>query len=282
MADATQGNTDLQYLGLLIPALITLIPGLLVHSFIIGVNVSDWWKGRSVTAVDQVITSLGISRMCAQFINSLYLDFIRVFLRNVDRHVTLVIGSIFDLFTFANFWLTSLLSIVFCLKISTFHSRLFLYLRGMIIHRTGYLIVASGLLSTLACLMLLTISITKLIKVFLFVSLYNHTRNMRNRNLSINLEAYYSAMKFISFTFLYNTVYLISHDTAVIYYYIYCVEVDWLHIVLEFLPVLHSSYLIYRTAKLKSQMSKVLQNVMDFFFQRKDTETRENIEIVAQ
>ncbi|KAM4043897.1 uncharacterized protein ACNLHF_014194 [Anomaloglossus baeobatrachus] len=63
---------------------------------------------------------------------------------------------------------------------------------------------------------------------------------------------------------------------------IYSLSLIWLQIILGFLPVLHSSYLIYKTAKLRSQMSKVLQNVVDLFCQRKRTETRENIELVDQ
>ncbi|KAG9461857.1 hypothetical protein GDO78_015549 [Eleutherodactylus coqui] len=317
MADSTEGDTGVQHLCLLVLALITLIAGLVMHSFIIGVNVTDWWKGRSVTPVDHIVTSLGILRMCAQCADTLFF-FIDFFSLSIpDSRITLVIiSSVNDLFSHANIWLTSLLSIVFCLKISNFHSRLFLYLRGMIIHRTVYFIVAIVLLCAVKSLIAALWAITKISNggihntttdcmysnsiyhtaitvvfpflfscissVLLFTSLYHHITKMKmSSNLSINLETYYSMMKLVFFTFLYNTIYFISNFAGPIFYYFYCVKVIWLHIILVFLPVLHSSYLIYRTAKLRSQMSKILQDVMDFLFKRKDTETRENIEVVA-
>ncbi|CAN2390229.1 hypothetical protein PRIEUP_LOCUS265 [Pristimantis euphronides] len=281
MADATESYMDVQGLGLLVPSLIPLIAGLLIHSFIIGVNISDWWEGRSVTAVDHIITSLGMSRMGAQCVT--YLCVIRLFLSSENLDITYVItGTFYTLFSYATVWLTSLLSIVFCLKISNFHSRLFLYLRRMIIHRTGHLIAAFLFISAINVLITLSLIIPKVFSAFLFSSLYRHTTKMkRSSNLSISLEKYYSVMRFIAVTSLYNITYFLGYFVSIFYSSLYCVNLPWLHVVLEFLPVLHSSYLIYTTAKLRSPMSKVLQNVIDFLFQRKDTETREGIEVVG-
>ncbi|KAG9469959.1 hypothetical protein GDO78_019248 [Eleutherodactylus coqui] len=320
MADPTGGHTDIQYLGLLAPALIALIAGLVIHSFIIEVNVTDWWKGRSVTPVDHIVTCLGISRICAQCVITLYVSLISLFLIKLDSPISrVIIGAVYAFFAYVNVWLTSLLSIVFYLKISNFHTRLFLYLRGMIAHRTVYFIGAAVLLSTLSCLMPFmmaipdeakeganNITISNLYKhciysktiynyvfvgffpqlfccissVLLFTSLYHHTTKMKmSSNLSINLETYYSVMKYVFFTFMYCIIYSIDHFVIIFHYSSYCVWLGWLYIVLEFLPALHSSYLIYRTPKLWSQMSKVLQNVTDFLPQRKDTKTRENIQM---
>ncbi|KAG9463849.1 hypothetical protein GDO78_020950 [Eleutherodactylus coqui] len=316
MADSTKGDTDVQYLGLL-----ALIAGLVIHPFIIGVNVTDWWKGRSVTPVDHIVTCLGISRMCFDCANILHSFIYPIFQGNLDSRVALVIGIGNNFSISANIWLTSLLCIVFWLKISNFHTRLFLYLREIIAHRTVYLIGASVLISAVNSLISLLITITEdsssgtynksmtnpityckyidhvyhvtigaffsllsysISSVLLFTSLYHHTTKMKmSSNLSINLETYYSVMKFVSFTFIYNTVYLLCYFYCIYYYYVHCVYLSWLGVVMGFLPVLHSSYLIYRTAKLRSQMYKVLQNVIDFLFEGKDAETRENIEVVA-
>ncbi|KAG9471420.1 hypothetical protein GDO78_014826 [Eleutherodactylus coqui] len=292
MDDSTEGDTAVLYLGLLAPTLITLIAGLVIHSFIIGVNVSDWWKERSVTPVDHIVTSLGISRMCAQCANTLLFLMNMFPLSSPDFNVTLVIiGLVYNLFSDANIWLTSLLSIVFCLKISNFHTRLFLYLRGLIVHRTVFFIGAAVLLSAVNNLITLLLAITEnssdetynattecininsiyhatitvfflflfscISSVLLFTSLYHHITKMKmSRNLTVNLETYYSALKLVFFTFLYNTLYVIIYIAAAIFYYFYCLNLLCFLIVLDFLPVLHSSYLIYRTAKLRSQMSK--------------------------
>ncbi|KAG9468382.1 hypothetical protein GDO78_022867 [Eleutherodactylus coqui] len=322
MADATQGGTDIQYLGLLAPALIALIAGLVIHSFIIGVNVTDWLKGRTVTSFDHVVISLGISRMCAQSTNTLHYFMAKLSPIKLDLNVTLaIIKSFYYFFMCANIWLTSLFSIIFCLKISNFHSRLFLYLKRMIVQRTVYCIAVSVLLSALSYAISLSMfwpeltrgqthnmtMVTKFIdcgkitflynyitgylfplllyyisSVLLFTSLYHHTTKMKmSSNSSINLETYYSVMTCVSFTFTFNTICFIVALVCAFYYYVYCVNLYWLYIILDFLPVLHSSYLIYKTDKLRSQMSKVLQNVMDFLFQRKNTETRESIEVVT-
>ncbi|KAG9467576.1 hypothetical protein GDO78_014678 [Eleutherodactylus coqui] len=251
-------DTDILHLGLLVLALIAFIIGLLIYSFFIGVNVTDWWKGRSVTPVDHIVTLLGISRTCSQCTKAIYLI------------------------------------------ISNFHTRLFLYLRGMIVHRTVYFTIATVLLSSFICVISLTLALSDMHRdgiyntimnnqsmhctsinyiyiftvgaiipllfytissVLLFSSLYNHIRKM----------TYYSLMKFVSLTFIYNTLYFIGHFVCVLYYYFYCLRLIWLLIVLDVLPVLHSSYLIYRTPRLRSQMSKVLQYLSDFVSQRKVT-----------
>ncbi|KAM4043900.1 taste receptor type 2 member 4-like [Anomaloglossus baeobatrachus] len=318
MADSTEGDTNILSLGLL--ALITLIPGLVIHSFIIGVNVNDWWKGRSVTSVDHIVTSLGISRMTIQGAFTIYLFVDILFQSHLNLEAPmLLIDAVHVFFTYANIWLTSLLCLVFCLKISNIRTRLFMYLRGMILPRTGPIIVASGLLSAFSSVMSLLIdfsagtksasynvtmdlsldcsynyaiygfsvgaSISTLCSFIssslLFATLFHHTITMkRSSNLSINLETYYSAMKLVSVTFIYNTIYLFGHFACGIYYLLICVHLTWPFIVLGFLPVLHSSYLIYRMAKLRSQMSKILQNVTDLIFQRKVTGTKENIEMI--
>ncbi|KAG8548540.1 hypothetical protein GDO81_025064 [Engystomops pustulosus] len=312
MADTTGGDTDIW--TLLVPALLALIAGLAIHSFIIGVNVSDWWRGRSVTPVDLIVTSLAICRIGAQCVITMdlvdctflmsKLDSVNLFVMRpirkiLDLSVTLLIlDAIYTFFCSANIWLTSLLSIVLYVKISNLHTRLFLYLRRMILPRTGRLIVASLLLSALNSLISQcmyknvttwgTYNITKspiykygndllfffmgtffplifnsISSVLLFVSLYHHTTRMKmSSNLSINLETYYSAMRFVSFTFLYKIMFFFCHYFGLFYYHFYSGILTWLCIFLGFLPTLHSSYLIYTTVNLRSQMSKVLQNFL--------------------
>ncbi|XP_056419442.1 taste receptor type 2 member 9-like [Hyla sarda] len=322
MADPTKGDTMVLYLDVLVPALIALISGLVINSFIIVINVTNWLNGRSVTPVDLIITSLGISRMCNQCAFTLSIIVSTIFLNNLHVDVTVfIMEALYSFFVYTNIWLTSLLSIVFCLKISNLRTRLFLYLRRMIGQRTVHFIVGSVLLSAMNCLLSLLPTIIDVTKggtynttmeiflmnckfrnsfyshiisffitllfcsvssVLLITSLYRHITKMKmSGNLSINLETYYSAMTFVLITFIYNIIYFTGHMVRVFMYFLYFLYVPWFYTVLEFLPVLHSSYLIYRTAKLRGHMSKVLQNVIDFLYQKKSAETREDIEIVA-
>ncbi|KAM4043899.1 taste receptor type 2 member 4-like [Anomaloglossus baeobatrachus] len=322
MADYTEEDILIQDLDILTLSLITLIPGLVIHSFIIGVNVNDWWKGRSVTSVDHIVTSLGISRMVIQCALTIYL-FVNSFFESSQQSyvIMLFFTTAYSFFTYTNIWLTSLLSIVFCLKISTLRTRLFLYLRRMILPRTGCYIVASGLLSAITCFIYLWKHLSNVMNdesynttmdtelndkyiapvfyftigssipvfflfissILLFTSLYHHTVKMKkSSNLSIDLETYYSVMKFVSFTFIYNIIYFFGLFALIFCSYLYGVSLSCVHIIFGFLPVLHSYYLIYRTAKLRSQMSEALQSFIDLLFPRKSTESRDTIELVAQ
>ncbi|KAM4043896.1 taste receptor type 2 member 9-like [Anomaloglossus baeobatrachus] len=318
MADSTKDYAPILNLYLLALTLITLIPGLVIHLFIIFINVNDWWKGRSVTSVDYIVTSLGISRLCSQSTHAFYFFLATLFESSLNVFVFRnILSPVYGFFYYNNMWLTSLLSIVLCLKISNFRSRLFRYLRGVILHKTGHCLLASGLLSIINSLMhrfiidnkvpndgtynttvdnqlmgyeyiyyLYNFTIGSVLpllfyftsSILFFTSLYHHTVKMKmNSNLSVNLETYYSAMKFVSFTIMYNTVYFIGQCACALYYYSYFVYLSWAYIILDFLPILHSSYLIYRTDKLRSQMSKILRNVINFLLQRKGAETRESI-----
>ncbi|XP_073529523.1 taste receptor type 2 member 64-like [Phyllobates terribilis] len=320
MDNSPKRDAFVQNLDVLTLALITLIPGLVIHSCIIVINVNDWWKGRSLTLVDHIVTSLGISRMWVQWAPTLHFLVVTFSPKSLNSYViVIIIEAVYTFFLYVNIWLTALLSIVFCLKISNLHNRLFLYLKEIIANRTVHFIVVSGLLSAFSCLMhlwttvvrndgsynttmdnqildciyiesIINLTVGASIPLFfylisfilLFTSLYHHIMKMKmNSNLSINLETYYSAMKLVSFTFIYNTLYFTGHVVVCLLLFFYCVTLQWPYIVLEFLPVLHSSYLIYRTAKLRRQMSKVLQNVIDFIFQRKATATRENAEAIV-
>ncbi|XP_073529522.1 taste receptor type 2 member 9-like [Phyllobates terribilis] len=323
MADAAEGDAFVLNLSLLASAICALLPGLFIHSFIIGVNVNDWWKRRSTTTVDHILTCLGISRMCTQCTLTLYFILATFFLCGLDLVlVESIINPFYAFFFNSNIWLTALLSIIFCLKISTFRTTLFLYLKSMIIHRSGRVIVISLLLSAITSLVYMFIannkipngetcnttmdyplshlsyilsiysfiigSLTPLLfyfisSVLLFISLYHHTVKLKMRsNLSINLDTYYSAMKFVSFTFIYNTTYFIGYCACALYHVFHHALVAWPYIILDFLSVLHSSYMIYRTVKLRSQMSKVLQIVTNFLLERKSSETIETIEVVAR
>ncbi|XP_073529014.1 taste receptor type 2 member 2-like [Phyllobates terribilis] len=320
MDNSTKVDSHFEILDILAPAIIALIPGLLIHSFIIVTNVTDWWKGRSVMPVDHIVTVLGISRMGMQCTDFFYMIGLELLMRSSNSYFNQdVLNSFYFFFHYTNIWLTTLLLIVLCLKISNIKTRLFLYLKGMILPRTVHFIAASVLLAAFNILMLFVatlinvtsppsqnttmdnqqnecLNISSIVNftlgslfplffyfissILLFTSLYYHTVKMKmSSNLSINLESYYSAMKLVIFTFIYNSIYLIGHFLCAFFYYFQCVTYSWPYIILDFLPVLHSSYMIYRTAKLWSQMSKVLQNVNAFIFQRKDTEPREKTQV---
>nr|DBA25511.1 TPA: hypothetical protein GDO54_009891 [Pyxicephalus adspersus] len=119
--------------------------GISIQSFIVAVNVINWLKGRSVMAVDQIITSIGITRIIFQFSCPLhYLSYI-CFAQLGTKFLVL------NLFTgiaagFSSTWLSALLSIFFCFRISTFTKAFFVYLKSILSQRVVCLIITSVML----------------------------------------------------------------------------------------------------------------------------------------
>ncbi|XP_060125078.1 taste receptor type 2 member 41-like [Zootoca vivipara] len=94
----------------------------ITNGLIVGVNVTDWMKGRSLMPSDEILVSLGLSNLC--FSTTLILDyFISLIWEEFYRKFYMVqkIMFILDIATsFLSFWFTAWLSIFYCMKIVNF------------------------------------------------------------------------------------------------------------------------------------------------------------------
>ncbi|KAG9465017.1 hypothetical protein GDO78_019058 [Eleutherodactylus coqui] len=222
---------------------VSFLAGFLINAFIVVVNISEWKKGRPMSATDKVITSLGVSRMVFQVscllkvIWGIYLYRLRslFFISVVFLELTSVCSSIF---------LSTLLSIVFCLKISTLHNAFLLRLKILVLNRVSQLIVVFVMMSFSHCLIfslaanveilknstleihfnvLMDFDISALIfqitgpflinfisSVLLIIYLYHHVSRMRSkRNTTSDMDPYYKTIKFTGFSLFCSTVYII-------------------------------------------------------------------------
>ncbi|KAG9465018.1 hypothetical protein GDO78_019059 [Eleutherodactylus coqui] len=258
MADS---SITVEYQILILAAGLSFLAGFLINAFIVVVNISEWKKGRPVSTADKVITSLGISRMVFQ--------------------LTSVCSSIF---------LSTLLSIVFCLKISTLHNAFLLRLKILVLNRVSQLIVVFVMMSFSHCLIfslaanveilknstleihfnvLMDFDISALIfqitgpflinfisSVLLIIYLYHHVSRMRSkRNTTSDMDPYYKTIKFTGFSLFCSTVYIIIQQTFPFCYYAF--GLLGFYFLWQLFPTLHSIYLIYVTAKLRISVSNM-------------------------
>ncbi|XP_075197779.1 taste receptor type 2 member 4-like [Anomaloglossus baeobatrachus] len=132
--------------SLLVTTEIAFIVGLMTHAFIVSVNLIDWRSGRTMTPSDQVITSIMISRMILQSVLQLSL-FLELFCAMCSPICHLTFRIICFSSMYSSIWLSTLLCVVFFVKISNFRSVVFLWFRKIISERILLFILFSFIVS---------------------------------------------------------------------------------------------------------------------------------------
>nr|ANV21029.1 bitter taste receptor T2R3 [Vulpes vulpes] len=124
------------------------ILGMLGNGFIVLVNGSSWFKNKTVSLSDVIITNLALSRIVLLWI--LLVDgVLMVFFSKVHEEGTVM--EIIDIFwTFTNhlsIWLATCLSVLYCLKIASFSHPTFLWLKWRVSRVVVQMILGALLLS---------------------------------------------------------------------------------------------------------------------------------------
>ncbi|XP_066445116.1 taste receptor type 2 member 13-like [Eleutherodactylus coqui] len=269
---------------------LSFLAGFLINVFIVAVNISEWRKGRMISTADKVITSLGISRMVFQ-VTCLLNVFCDIYFYRLS---VLFFASVlfFELSSvYSSIWLSTLLSVIFFLKISTLHNPFFLRLKILVLNRVLLLIVASIVVSIsfafaydwmntfkiphnstqetylngytgLRVLTLIFWCTGPLLTYFissilLIICLYNHVSRMRSgRNRTSHLDTYYKTIKFTGFSLFSSTVYMIIDLTYTYWYDAF--GLLGVYFIWQIFPTLHSIYLISVTTKLRIQVSNMV------------------------
>ncbi|XP_069829453.1 taste receptor type 2 member 4-like [Dendropsophus ebraccatus] len=284
-------------------AVLTFLIGLMTQLFIVVVNIMDWVRGRPKIPIDQVITSLGITRIFLHFLSFLN-AMCMIFLRNYRESNLLIFINLFaNFFNLSDIWLGTLFSAIFCMKICNFHNPVFLYLKRLISQKVVHLIVAlvfmsvcyvtmvnvthyiitsnvqlqnftsneTGVLETRHIYIFVTIenSIPFLMyctfSLLLIVSLCLHLNRMKsNNNVSTNLTSYYKAIQFMIICLV--LFMLRIGCSVVILCFFYLLDAVLLYIIRNSAAILNSIYLIYRTNKLSNRLLKILYCGTNFLF----------------
>nr|DBA25486.1 TPA: hypothetical protein GDO54_009866 [Pyxicephalus adspersus] len=280
-------------LGLVGAAIISFLLGITTQSFIIGFNFVDFLKGRLLSPIDQILLSLGIVRICFQVLSLFDVFFILFFQSVFSLPLMLFLYITVNACNLSSIWLTTVFSVIFCLKIANFHNAFFLRLKTTLSQQVVRLIVASILLSICYISLYLwvdsylnpvkqlrshSINETEYLThvyvfvamgnsfpfviysgstILLIVSLFLHMKQMKsNSNVTTNLDTYYKAIKFMSFCLLCFML-LMATNVVVLYYY-KSLDVIPLTIIWNTFPTLHSMYLIYRTNRLREHFLSIL------------------------
>ncbi|XP_006090574.1 taste receptor type 2 member 16-like [Myotis lucifugus] len=183
---------------------------IIVQSSIIVVVLSrEWVQVKRLSPVDMILISLGVCRFCLQGTSVLY-NFCYYFNPADDLWY---IAIIWEFTNTLAFWLTSLLAVVYCFKVSSFAYAIFLWLRWRILRLVPQLLLGSLMISCV------TIIVSALRVVFFKSQLISRMQlpgnNTETETLRTFLEKNYVhqllATSFIPFLlFLTSTILLIA------------------------------------------------------------------------
>uniref|UniRef100_A0A8C3VVD7 Taste receptor type 2 n=1 Tax=Catagonus wagneri TaxID=51154 RepID=A0A8C3VVD7_9CETA len=103
----------------------------------------EWVQVKRLSPVDMILTSLGICRFC-QLWSSMLFNFFSYF---HPHYVFWYFGIVWEFTNTLSFWLTSLLAIFYCVKVSSFSHTIFLWLKWRIVKLVPWLLLGSLLIS---------------------------------------------------------------------------------------------------------------------------------------
>ncbi|XP_012032646.2 taste receptor type 2 member 3 [Ovis aries] len=138
----------LSNLGFLVLTAIQFILGMLGNGFIGWVNGSSWFKSKRISLHDFIITNLAVSRIVLLWI--LLIDGV-LLVFSPKLHDEGIIMQIIDVFwTFTNhlsIWLTTCVSVFYCLKVASFSHPMFLWLKWRVSRVVVWMLLSTLLLS---------------------------------------------------------------------------------------------------------------------------------------
>ncbi|XP_069829447.1 taste receptor type 2 member 140-like [Dendropsophus ebraccatus] len=280
-------------------AVILSIIGVLINGFIVAVNLIDWLKRKTISHIDQIIIVLGVSRICFHASSFLYTLLDVLFLsQNFLIHLY-VIKIILTFFNHFSFWVMTLLSVVFCLKISNFHHLFLLRLKIITTQKVAHVIVVLAMFSIcyiflifliehiefpkdlmrnvtsggskipqgsamLLFLFLLGNSVPSIVfctsSALMIVSLSCHIHRMKlNETPTSNLDTYYNVIKFMTLFLTYYVIITVICVMVIYSHFFYSLDIIWVYITVNIFPNLHSTCLVLWTTKLRERFYKIFQ-----------------------
>ncbi|XP_040858392.1 taste receptor type 2 member 16 [Ochotona curzoniae] len=112
-------------------------------SLIVAVLGREWVQVKRLSPVDMILTSLGFCRFNLQWL-SMLCDFL---MYAKPKHTHWNLTTIWEFINILTFWLTSLLAVYYCVKVSSFTHHVFLWLRWRILRLVPWLLLGSLVIS---------------------------------------------------------------------------------------------------------------------------------------
>ncbi|XP_052495113.1 taste receptor type 2 member 3 [Budorcas taxicolor] len=164
----------LSNLGFLVLTAIQFILGMLGNGFIGWVNGSSWFKSKRISLHDFIITNLAVSRIVLLWI--LLIDgVLLVFSPKLqDEGIIMQIIDVFWTFTnHLSIWLTTCVSVFYCLKVASFSHPMFLWLKWRVSRVVVWMLLSTLLLSCCSA-----ISLIREFKIYSVLGGIDRTGNM--------------------------------------------------------------------------------------------------------
>ncbi|KAL2777622.1 taste receptor type 2 member 16, partial [Daubentonia madagascariensis] len=149
-------------------------------SLIVAVLCREWLQVKRLSPVDMILTSLGICRFCLQ-LASILCNFCSYFNLN---YVFWYLSTIWEFSNILMFWLTSLLAVFYCVKVSSFTNPIFFWLRWRISRLVPWLLLGSLMIS---CVTIIPSTISNLIQI----QLITMEHLPRNSTVIVRLEMFH-------------------------------------------------------------------------------------------
>ncbi|XP_038174238.1 taste receptor type 2 member 140-like [Arvicola amphibius] len=159
---------------------VELLMGNLGNAFTVVVNIMDWVKRRKICFIDQILTTLAISRISLLFSLNANLFVSEQFpVIRITRRIVKQICIFWTATNHFSIWLATCLSIFYFLKIASFSNSIFLHLKWRVIK-----MVSGALLASLFFLFLNILVINTHINVFIYSIEANESFSVISSNYS--------------------------------------------------------------------------------------------------
>ncbi|XP_072265294.1 taste receptor type 2 member 3-like [Pyxicephalus adspersus] len=126
--------------------------GFLLNGFIFIKNITEWFQGNQLHAIDLIMASLGLIRIFLLMVYVLTTSvFISAELYNLTKldfdYIIIPQGFV----EFYSLWWGTVLCVFYCVKITNYSNRLFIKLKMRISHMVPWLLLGSMIMSCLSC-----------------------------------------------------------------------------------------------------------------------------------
>ncbi|KAG9468285.1 hypothetical protein GDO78_023098 [Eleutherodactylus coqui] len=107
--------------------------GILVNAFIVATSFQKWKTLKTLQTCDKILSCLAISR-CVLLFNAMLLELLLIYFYQLFQNPVLgpamMVGTM--LMNNTNLWLTTILCVFICVKITNFNHKLFIFLKTRI------------------------------------------------------------------------------------------------------------------------------------------------------
>ncbi|KAG8537553.1 hypothetical protein GDO81_024335 [Engystomops pustulosus] len=236
------------------------IAGGMINLIIVAANIVKWRTMKFLNTVDEILSSLAISRSLCLFNGFLHYFLYLLGLWDVGNPWAKSSVSVITMFLYStNLWFATVLCVFYCVKITNYSWKFFIFLKTKISTLVPWFLLASLLISISSSLPFGLSNHEMQIQNLTNVSMENLTlsgaqKRMRSSGSGFrnpNLKSHFNAVKSMSLFLVLQTMYLV-----ITVHFLRTIEANkiafWIYSILTYSPpAIHSLYIILSNSELK-------------------------------